>query len=306
MAIIKVKGLYEGERLRACSDAAQLHWPRLYLLGNGHSRFEVNYERIIAIVYASFHIEPTAEDVRGWLREYADNFLLFLYEDVATGAMWAQWITAQENLATYRTAEDKRSPAPDEREIDAYRQAYIEQKRIKYRKTHDILKPLETIANHFAIPETTSVGEGVGDGVGVFNGVPPFSASAEVFRPGLRNDPVLSSGDDQTVISSLNKKQKVKEWTSENYVDYWNNNAVGFPQVRKLNPKRRAKLLKRIRDKMLTPDIFAIAIKKLHASNFCIGDNRRNWHATFDFVISEDKLPRLLDGNYDNIAKAAR
>ena len=167
MAIIRRNGLYEGERLAACSDEAQLHWPRLYLLGNGHSRFEVNYERIIAIVYASFHLKPTPEEVRGWLHEYAENFLLFIYEDAATGAIWAQWITAQENLATYRTAEDKRSPAPDEREIDAYRQAYIEKKRLKYRKTRDIFKPLETAQNHFAKSRTTSVGEGDGNGEGV-------------------------------------------------------------------------------------------------------------------------------------------
>jgi hypothetical protein len=171
MAIIRAKGLYEGERLAACSDEAQKHWPRLYLLGNGYSRFEVNYERIIAIVYASFHVKPTAEDVRGWLHEYAENFLLFIYEDAATGAMWAQWITAQENLATYRTAEDKRSPAPGEREIDAYRQAYIERKRSKYRKARDIFKPLETVENHFAKSRTPSVGVGEGDGDGDGDGV---------------------------------------------------------------------------------------------------------------------------------------
>ena len=84
----------KGSSSPSCSDAAQLHWPRLYLLGNGYSRFEVNYERIIAIVYASFHLKPTPGDVRGWLHEYTDNFLLFIYEDAATGAMWAQWITA--------------------------------------------------------------------------------------------------------------------------------------------------------------------------------------------------------------------
>lgn len=298
MAIIRAKGLYEGERLAACSDTAQLHWPRLYLLGNGHSRFELHYARIIAVVYASFHTKPTEDEVRGWLREYADNFLLFLYEDPATGAMWGQWITAQENLATYRTAEDKRSPAPNDKEIDAYRQAYINQKRIKYRETRDISKSLGTIQNHSEPSEFTSVGEGVGIGEGSLNGVPPFSTDVEQFTMTQKNESSLSTNVDEGVLISFNEKQKKRRWTPEDYANFWNTHAVEFPQIRKLTPKRRAKLTKRVKDGLLTPERFAIAIRNLQNSSHCCGENDRNWRATFDFVITENKLVRLLEGNY--------
>ncbi|MBB5330592.1 hypothetical protein [Tunturiibacter gelidoferens] len=294
MAIIRAKGLYEGERLRACTDAAQLHWPRLYLLGNGHSRFERDYERIIAVVYASFHTKPTAEDVRGWLGEYADNFLLFLYEDAATGAMWAQWITAQENLANYRTAEDKRSPAPDEREIDAYRRAYIDRKRFNSRKTKDILKPLEIIANHFPNPQITSVGVGDGDGVGrnKDRDSSPPAASEPLAAIVLSNvSPTAQSADADDSLSlhealsqSASSFKDEQHWELSAYLEFWNAACPRFKQAHGMTDRRVAKLQALIGDGMTTQE-FMEAVRKVASSTSL---HLKLWKPNFEWFLSED------------------
>lgn len=46
MAIIDPEGLFSGDRLRRCSNLAQLHWPRLYLAANGFARLEINFAKI--------------------------------------------------------------------------------------------------------------------------------------------------------------------------------------------------------------------------------------------------------------------
>jgi hypothetical protein len=41
------------------------------------------------------------------------------------------------------------------------------------------------------------------------------------------------------------------------------------------------------------------------ASSFLKGSNDRNWTATFDWLIKDANMPKVLEGNYDDKAKAA-
>jgi hypothetical protein len=224
MAIIRAKGLYQGERLAACSDLAQLQWPRLYLYGNGFSRFEINVSLIIATVYASLRVKPTEEDIFRWLGEYQDNFLLFIYGDPATGAPWAQWLTAKENLATYRTAEDNRSPAPDEDAIEEYRQAYRDFKRAKFQKSIDISKPFQTLVNlpkplgtytgYFESFPTASIGGGFEmnrSGKGVEGGDGFEKASTYRGNPAKRIPTRHSKSVSKPVIGSKEPSETIDE-----------------------------------------------------------------------------------------------
>jgi hypothetical protein len=54
MSIIDADGLFSGDRLRRCSTAAQLHWPRLFLASDGFGRLELNYHKVVARAYATF------------------------------------------------------------------------------------------------------------------------------------------------------------------------------------------------------------------------------------------------------------
>jgi hypothetical protein len=74
-------------RIRRCSNAAQLHWPRLFLASDGFARLEINYARIIG---------------------FNKNWPLFLY--VFDRQLWGQWDTGKEFLQRYKTRADRRNP----------------------------------------------------------------------------------------------------------------------------------------------------------------------------------------------------
>ena len=96
MAIIDPRGLFGGDRLRRCSNAAQLHWPRLFLASDGFGRLEINYALIVGKAYPTFKPFPSETELHSIIQEYAKNFLLFMYE--VRGQIWGQWDTKSELL----------------------------------------------------------------------------------------------------------------------------------------------------------------------------------------------------------------
>lgn len=122
MAVIDPEGLFNGDRLRRCSNAAQLHWPRLFLASDGFARLEINYACIIGKAYATFNPVPSETELPSFLEEYVKNHLLFMYE--ADGRICGQWDTRRELLPRYKTAQDRRSPIPPEPAFSDWEKAY--------------------------------------------------------------------------------------------------------------------------------------------------------------------------------------
>jgi hypothetical protein len=150
VAIIDPEGIFNGDRLRRCSNEAQLHWPRLFLASNGHARIELNYSKLTGRAYANFNPVPSAEELRGYIREYEQNSLLFLYE--VDGQTWGQWDTRPELLPRYKTAPDKRSPAPPEPAFNEWKRRYREDAKAFPKSFVNVSEPFL---------------HGVGEGVGV-------------------------------------------------------------------------------------------------------------------------------------------
>lgn len=123
---IEADGLFNGDRINACSDEAKLHWPRLWLASNGYARLELNYSKVMAVAYSSFRERPSEKKFRGWIEEYAQHFLLFRYE--TAGGPWGAWCTEERHLPDYRTAEDRRSPAPPAKEFRDFQARYLKAK----------------------------------------------------------------------------------------------------------------------------------------------------------------------------------
>jgi hypothetical protein len=156
MAIIDPDGLFGGDRLRRCSNEAQLHWTRLFLASDGYARIEINYAKIVGRAYSTFNPIPTEAELQACLREYAENYLLFVYD--VDGQVWGQWDTRPEFLPRYKTAVDRRSPPPPE-------QPFIDWKK-RYREENKAFP--KCFGN---ISESFLHGVGVGGGVGVGIGV---------------------------------------------------------------------------------------------------------------------------------------
>ena len=49
-----------------------------------------------------------------------------------------------------------------------------------------------------------------------------------------------------------------------------------------------------------TLDDFRKLFEKAEASDFMKGANKRNWSATFDWMICDSNMAKVLDGNYDS------
>ena len=51
-------------------------------------------------------------------------------------------------------------------------------------------------------------------------------------------------------------------------------------------------------------DDFKTVFEKAEASSFLKGSNNRNWIANFDWLIKDENMAKVLDGNYDRPGKS--
>ena len=80
--------------------------------------------------------------------------------------------------------------------------------------------------------------------------------------------------------------------------DLYNDTCVSFPRLTTLSDSRKKAIKARL--KTHTVDDFRLMFEKAEASNFLKGANDRNWSATFDWMIKDSNMAKILDGNYDN------
>ena len=90
---------------------------------------------------------------------------------------------------------------------------------------------------------------------------------------------------------------RVKERNeSQHIVDLYNSICVSFPSVRSLSTARKKAINARL--KQYTVDDFKQCFENAEASSFLKGGNDRNWTATFDWLIKDSNMAKVLDGNY--------
>ena len=94
------------------------------------------------------------------------------------------------------------------------------------------------------------------------------------------------------------EKDKEKETDCEHIVRMFNETCVSFPKVAKLSLDRKKAIKARLKQYSLEDfkKVFEIA----EGSNFLKGGNNRNWTATFDWLIADRNMAKVLDGNYNN------
>lgn len=80
--------------------------------------------------------------------------------------------------------------------------------------------------------------------------------------------------------------------------DMYNATCVSFPSLISLSDSRKKAIKARLNT--YTVESFGMLFHKAEASNFLKGKNDRNWTATFDWLIKDANMAKVLDGNYDN------
>ena len=81
-------------------------------------------------------------------------------------------------------------------------------------------------------------------------------------------------------------------------VRLYNDLCPSLPSVRTLSDKRKRDIKTRL--KKYTLDDFQKVFEKAEKSSFLRGDNERGFRASFDWLINEGNMAKVLDGNYDD------
>lgn len=101
---------------------------------------------------------------------------------------------------------------------------------------------------------------------------------------------------------SIGKDRIDKVSTGKDSVDYqqiadmYNNTCVSFPRLTKLSENRKKAIKARL--KIYSVEDFQKLFKMAEGSSFLKGQNNRNWSATFDWLIKDTNMAKVLDGNY--------
>ena len=78
--------------------------------------------------------------------------------------------------------------------------------------------------------------------------------------------------------------------------DLYNETCVSFPRLTKLSDSRKKAI--RARLKQYSVDDFQRMFELAESSDFLKGKNDRNWSATFDWMVKDANMAKILDGNY--------
>ena len=99
----------------------------------------------------------------------------------------------------------------------------------------------------------------------------------------------------------IEKEIEVESDQRVNYqriVDLYNDTCVSYPRLRALSGARKKAIKARL--KTYNEEDFKVLFEKAEASDFLRGKNPRNWTATFDWLIKDANMAKVIDGNYDN------
>lgn len=103
------------------------------------------------------------------------------------------------------------------------------------------------------------------------------------------------------IEKEIEKEIEIERENRVNYqliADMYNDTCVSFPHLRSLTDKRKKTLKARLRK--YTLDDFKTLFEKAECSSFLKGSNSRDWSATFDWLIKDSNMAKVLEGNYDD------
>lgn len=138
------------------------------------------------------------------------------------------------------------------------------------------------------------------------------TASAERVRRHREKQKALQCNNDVTTCNTEIEKdiekdtdiEKEKDIEKRDRVDYqliagmYNDICISFPKLNTLSDARKKAIKARLNT--YTIDDFKLLFAKAEASDFLKGKNSRDWQASFDWLIKDANMAKVLDGNYDN------
>ena len=299
MPVIDPYGLFHGQRLAACSDLAQLYWPRLFCAANTFARLELHLPSIINQCFSTFQQPPSEAAVWSVFQEYSTHYLALAYR--ANGRIWVQFMTEEKYLKRHKSQDDQRTPAPSDRDLSDYKTRYHEWK--KRQAQSDSPKTLTNLSEVFQTSFASfssevgqGIGVGIGDGVGEGEG-------RGVGKPDAGASLSPTSGDSLSSVSPAAEANgkivaTVEEQLSlDAFFDVYDKHHGDMRPCRDRTKKRKDCLRSRIRNG-LTLTRWSFGVAEGATTPFCCGKNSRNQAWTIDDLLDENKFAKLMEGKY--------
>jgi predicted phage replisome organizer len=94
----------------------------------------------------------------------------------------------------------------------------------------------------------------------------------------------------------LDKEVNKERVDCQQVVDLFHSICTSFPKIRSLSDSRRKAIKARLNTYSL--EDFKTVFENAEASSFLKGSNNRDWTATFDWLIKDSNMAKVLEGNY--------
>lgn len=94
------------------------------------------------------------------------------------------------------------------------------------------------------------------------------------------------------------QERKRKNIDYQRIADMYNDTCVSFPRLTVLSEKRKKAIKARLNT--YSVEDFQRLFEMAESSSFLKGQNQRNWSATFDWLIADGNMVKVLDGNYND------
>lgn len=116
-----------------------------------------------------------------------------------------------------------------------------------------------------------------------------------------KSTPEIEKDIEQEIEIEIDKKERVDY---QRVAAMYNDTCVSYPRLKTLSDARKKAIKARL--KTYTYEDLQTVFTKAEASDFLKGKNDRNWSATFDWLMKDTSIAKVLDGNYDNKPQAAK
>jgi hypothetical protein len=155
MPMLSPSGLFQGQRLGACSDRVQDRWHRYYCAADSFGRIEGDFDAVRHRCFMLYKQPPPVDEIVADFKELVANFLLIPYH--AAGRLWFQFATDPRFLPPYKTVADKQKPEPSEATLTAFEEGYAKWRKDReqsFEKSADLLALFSDYSQN--IPTTVS------------------------------------------------------------------------------------------------------------------------------------------------------
>lgn len=104
--------------------------------------------------------------------------------------------------------------------------------------------------------------------------------------------------EDKEEDKDREREEEKKKIDYDGIKDAYNSLCPSLPAVKSLSDSRRKAIKARLNS--YTVDDLNEAFMKAESSDFLKGKNDRNWRASFDWILKDANIAKILDGLYDN------